>query len=54
MTMLQRILVAALVLLADLVIFFFPLSAVFLAYIIICNPLWFREILNHMNQTSGA
>ena len=54
MTMVQRIMIAALVLLVDLVIFFFPLTAVFLAYIIICNPLWFREFLNHMNQpTSG-
>ena len=43
----QRILVAAVVVLVDLVIFFFPVSAVFLAYILIANPTWFREFLDH-------
>jgi hypothetical protein len=42
----QRILIAIGVVLADLVIFFFPLTAVFLAYVLIANPAWFREFLN--------
>jgi len=50
MTMVQRTLLAALVLLVDLAVFFFPLTAVFLAYIIMFNPLWFREFLNRIDQ----
>jgi hypothetical protein len=42
----QRILLAALVLLVDLVLFFFPVTAVFLAYVIVFNPPWFREFIN--------
>ena len=52
--MIQRLLLAALVLLADLVIFFFPLTAFFLAYIIIWNPLWFREFLNQIDQPTAG
>ena len=54
MTMIQRALLAALVLLVDLAIFFFPLTAVFLAYIILFNPLWFREFLNHIDQPNES
>jgi hypothetical protein len=46
MPMSQRILIAVLVLLVDLAIFFFPLTAVFLAYVIVVNPPWFRDFLN--------
>jgi len=42
----QRILIAVLVLLTDIVIFFLPLAAVFMAYILISNPPWFRDFLN--------
>lgn len=48
--MYQRTLLAALVLLVDLVVFFFPLTAVFLAYVILFNPLWFREFLERIDQ----
>jgi hypothetical protein len=44
-----RILIAAGILAVDLVIFFFPLTAVFLIYIVIYNPPWFREFLNGLN-----
>ena len=50
MTMTQRVLLAVLVLLVDLAIFFFPLTAVFLAYIILFNPLWFREFLDRIDR----
>ena len=43
-----RILLAALVLLLDLVVFFFPITAVFLAYIIIFNPPWFKDFINRL------
>ena len=46
----QRVLLAALVLLVDLAVFFFPLTAVFLAYIILFNPAWFREFLEGLDR----
>jgi hypothetical protein len=48
MSLINRILLAAAVLLLDLVFFFLPLTAVFFAYIIIFNPPWFREFINHL------
>lgn len=53
-SMAQRTVLAALVLLVDLVVFFFPLTAVFLAYIILFNPLWFREFLDRIEQPGGS
>jgi hypothetical protein len=38
--------------LLDLVIFFFPLSALFLAYVIIYNPPWVKGFLDGMDKTS--
>ncbi|MEN8689597.1 MAG: hypothetical protein ABF303_02445 [Desulfobacterales bacterium] len=49
MSLTSRILLAAAILLLDLVFFFLPLTAVFLAYIIIFNPSWFREFINHLD-----
>jgi len=43
-----RILIAIGILLVDVVIFFLPLTAIFIMYIIIANPLWFRKFLNEM------
>jgi hypothetical protein len=51
MNMTTRILIAGGILLIDLAIFFFPLTALFLIYIIIFNPPWFREFLNNLNRT---
>ena len=48
MNLTNRILLAAALLLLDLVFFFLPLTAVFLAYIIIFHPPWFREFINHL------
>ena len=48
MSLINRILLAAAVLLLYLVFFFLPLTAVFFAYIIIFNPPWFREFINHL------
>jgi hypothetical protein len=48
MSMTQRILVSIIILAIDLFIFFLPLTAIFLAYILIFNPSWARDLLNNM------
>ena len=50
LTMVQRTLLAALVLLVDLAVIVLPLAAVFLAYIILFTPLWFREFLDRLER----
>jgi hypothetical protein len=54
MSLINRILLAAALLLLDLVFFFLPLTAVFFAYIIIFNPPWFREFINHLEPAKKA
>lgn len=49
MSLTNRILLAAGILLLDLAVFFFPLTAIFLAYIIIFNPPWFREFIKNLD-----
>ena len=51
MSMTHRVILAALILLVDLAIFFLPLTALFLAYILIYNPSWFREFLDRLDDT---
>ncbi|MFZ0614675.1 MAG: hypothetical protein WAM73_20685 [Desulfobacterales bacterium] len=51
MRLTTRILLAAAILLLDLVVFFLPLTAVFLAYVIIFNPPWFREFLDRLDRS---
>jgi hypothetical protein len=46
MPLIYRILIAAGILLLDGILFFLPLTAVFLAYVILVNPTWFRSFLN--------
>jgi hypothetical protein len=46
----QRVMICVIILLLDLVVFFLPLSAIFLVYIILVNPPWFREFLQQLNQ----
>lgn len=48
MTTVQRLFLAAGILLVDMVIFFFPLSAVFLAYVILFNPPWVKRFLSRL------
>ncbi len=45
MSMIYRVLLALGVVSLDLAVFFLPLTAVFMAYILIYNPPWFREFL---------
>ena len=51
MSFTQRILLSIGILLIDLIVFFLPLTALFLVYIILANPVWFREFLQDLNQT---
>ncbi len=50
----QRILLCLGILALDLVVFFLPLSAMFLAYILLYNPPWFREFLNNLPRSKGS
>jgi len=45
MSMFNRVLLALGVVALDLAVFFVPLTAVFMAYILVYNPPWFREFL---------
>ena len=47
----QRVLLSVGILLIDLIVFFLPLTALFLIYIILANPVWFREFLQNLNPT---
>lgn len=51
MTMTQRILLSLGILLIDLAVFFLPLTAFFLIYILIANPPWFRDFLNNLDRS---
>jgi hypothetical protein len=51
MSFTQRVLLSIGILLIDLIVFFLPLTALFLVYIILANPVWFRKFLQELNQT---
>ena len=51
MDMSKRILLAIGILIVDLTVFFLPLTAIFLIYILLVNPPWFREFLNHLDAS---
>jgi len=50
----QRILICVIILIVDLAVFFLPLTAIFLIYIILQNPPWFREFLQKINQSDRS
>jgi hypothetical protein len=50
MTKKQRILICVIILVLDLAVFFLPLTAIFLVYIIWQNPPWFREFLQQLDH----
>jgi hypothetical protein len=54
MTMTKRILICTGILLVDLVVFYLPLTALFLIYILIVNPPWFRDVLNRIDKPNGV
>jgi uncharacterized membrane protein len=49
MKMPVRILLGLGIIALDLAVFFVPLAAVFVAYVIIYNPPWCREFLNNLD-----
>ena len=49
MNMTNRILLSIAILLVDLGVFFLPLTAFFLIYILMFNPAWFREFLDRLD-----
>lgn len=49
MTMTNRILLSVGILAVDLLVFFLPLTALFLIYILLANPPWFREFLDRLD-----
>jgi hypothetical protein len=53
MSLISRILIAAGILALDSVLFFLPLCAIFLAYVLLVNPPWFRSFLNGLDQIPG-
>jgi len=53
MNMKKRILLSIGIMLVDLGVFFLPLTALFLIYILIYNPPWFREFLNNLDMRTG-
>ena len=53
MGMTQRIILAAVLLAIDLVVFFIPLTAILLAYVLVFNPRWARDFLNNMDTPSS-
>ena len=54
MTMNKRILICVGILSVDLAVFFLPLTALFLVYILIVNPPWFRDFLNRLDEPNGV
>ncbi len=51
MNMTYRVLICIGILLIDLVVFYLPLTAFFLIYILTVNPPWFREYLQKLNHS---
>jgi hypothetical protein len=54
MSIIYRVLICIGILLIDLGVFFLPLTAFFLIYIVLVNPSWFREFLQQINQTDRS
>jgi len=52
MKMSLRIIIAVLILALDLAVFFLPLTAFFLAYVLIFNPPWFRDFIDNLDSPS--
>ena len=50
MSMKKRILLSIGIMIVDLGVFFLPLTAFFLIYILIYNPPWFREFLDGLDR----
>jgi len=49
MTQSERLILAIVIVLADTVIFFLPLAALFIAYVILVNPPWVRAFIDRLD-----
>lgn len=47
----KRIGLAIGILVVDAVFFFLPMTAIFLAYVLIVNPPWFRQFINRLEPS---
>ena len=50
MSMTMRVLLAVGILALDFVVFFLPISALFLVYVILFNPPWVRSFLDRLDE----
>ena len=48
----SRLVLALVIVLVDWAVFFVPLSALFMAYVITTNPQWARDFLNGLDADS--
>ena len=53
MSMMVRILIAAGIFVLDLAVVFIPLTALFMGYILLYNPPWFREFLKNLDAPAA-
>lgn len=53
MSLTHRLLLCLGLVLVDTVLFFVPLTALFLVYILLRNPPWFREFLDSLDRPGG-
>ena len=44
----ERLIWALAIILVDWAIFFLPLTAIFIAYVLLANPPWVRDFLNRL------
>jgi len=49
----HRVIIAAVILALDVAVFFLPLTAFFLAYVLIFNPPWFRDFIGNLDKPSS-
>jgi hypothetical protein len=54
MNMTKRILLSIGILAVDLAVFFLPLTAFFLVYILTVNPPWFRDFLKNLDDPDST
>ncbi|HJN49319.1 MAG: hypothetical protein QGI68_06920 [Pseudomonadales bacterium] len=54
MAMTQRVLLCIGILAVDIGVFFLPLTAFFLIYILVINPPWFRDFLSNLDAPTST
>jgi hypothetical protein len=50
----SRLVLALVIVLVDWAVFFFPLAALFIAYVITTNPPWVRDFLNRLDPGASS